>query len=111
MGFRFQKRISISKYLRLNLSKTGASVSIGKRGLDLNIKGDQVTENIGLSGTGLSYREKLTSKTGEPTKAVSQTDPIQTTTEARRPNRALISLVLFVLLALGYGYLMSRGAP
>lgn len=107
MGFRFQKRISISKYLRLNLSKTGASLSIGKRGLDLNIKGDQVAENIGLPGTGLSYREKLTPKTGGQPTPSEQTD----TQEPSRPNRALISLVLFVLLALAYGYLMSRGTP
>ena len=105
MGFRFQKRISISKYLRLNLSKTGASVSIGKRGLDLNIKGDQVTENIGITGTGLSYRERLTPKTGEQPNPSEMTK----TKEPRRPNRALLSLVLFVLLAMLYGFLMSKG--
>ncbi|ANI99095.1 hypothetical protein A8O14_02695 [Polynucleobacter wuianus] len=105
MGFRFQKRISISKYLRLNFSKTGASISIGKRGLDLNIKGDQVMGNIGLPGTGLSYREKLTPKAGEPSTPSEQT----ITQEPNRPNRALILIVCFILFALFYGFLKMAG--
>ncbi len=59
MGFRFQKRIRLFKYLKLNLSKSGASVSIGRPGMDVNIRGDKVTGNIGIPGTGLSYRERL----------------------------------------------------
>ena len=105
MGFRFQKRISLSKYLRLNFSKTGVSVSIGKRGLDLSIKGDQVTGNIGLPGTGLSYREKLTPKTGEQIAQSEQTD----TQERSRPNRTRIFFVLFSLLAALYAYLKASG--
>lgn len=59
MGFRFQKRISILPGVRINLSKSGASASLGPRGADVNIGRDGVTTNAGIPGTGLSYREKL----------------------------------------------------
>lgn len=59
MGFRFQKRISILPGVRINLSKSGASASLGPRGADVNIGRDGVTTNAGIPGTGLSYRQKL----------------------------------------------------
>ena len=59
MGFRFQKRISILPGVRINLSKSGASASLGPRGADVNIGRDGVTANAGIPGTGLSYREKI----------------------------------------------------
>ena len=37
MGFRFQKRISLFPSIRLNLSKSGASVTLGKPGLSMNL--------------------------------------------------------------------------
>ena len=64
MGFRFQKRISILPGVRINLSKSGASASLGPRGADVNIGRDGVTANAGIPGTGLSYREKLGGATG-----------------------------------------------
>ena len=59
MGLRLQKRITLFKGLTLNLSKTGASVSIGARGARLNIRGDKVTGSVGIPGTGISYRQRL----------------------------------------------------
>lgn len=59
MGFRFQKRISILPGVRINLSKSGASASVGPRGADVNIGKDGVTANAGIPGTGLSYRQKV----------------------------------------------------
>jgi len=59
MGFRFQKRIGILPWLRMNLSKSGASASLGPRGADVNIGRNGVTTNAGIPGTGLSYRSKL----------------------------------------------------
>lgn len=57
-GLRFQKRIRILPGLRINLSKSGASASVGPRGADVNIGRDGVTTNAGIPGTGLSYRQK-----------------------------------------------------
>ena len=59
MGFRFQKRISILPGVRINLSKSGASASVGSRRADVNIGKDGITANAGIPGTGLSYRQKI----------------------------------------------------
>jgi hypothetical protein len=59
MPFRFQKRISLLPGVRINLSKSGVSASLGPRGADVNIGRDGVTTNAGIPGTGLSYRQKL----------------------------------------------------
>ena len=59
MGFRFQKRLSILPWLRINLSKGGVSTSLGPRGADVNIGRGGVTTNAGIPGTGLSYRSKV----------------------------------------------------
>lgn len=59
MGFRFQKSISFFPGIRLNLSKSGASVTVGKPGLSVNLGKDGATGNVGIPGTGLSSREKI----------------------------------------------------
>jgi hypothetical protein len=59
MGLRFQKRISILPWLRVNLSKSGVSASVGPRGADVNIGPHGLSTNAGIPGTGLSYRSKL----------------------------------------------------
>ena len=66
MGFRFQKRISLLPGIRLNLSKSGVSVTVGKPGLSVNLGKDGTSGSVGLPGTGLSYREKIG---GDPTPA------------------------------------------
>ena len=58
-GLRFQKRLRILPGLRINLSKSGASASVGPRGADVNIGRDGVSTNAGIPGTGLSYRQKV----------------------------------------------------
>lgn len=60
MGFRLQKRIRLFKGVTLNLSKSGTSWTLGRRGASVNIKDGNATGNIGIPGTGLSYRERLT---------------------------------------------------
>jgi hypothetical protein len=62
-GLRFQKRLRVLPGVRINLSKSGASASIGPRGADVNIGPHGVTTNTGIPGTGLSYRSKV-GKTG-----------------------------------------------
>jgi hypothetical protein len=57
MGFRFQRRINIAPGFRLNLSKSGVGVGLGRNGLRLGVdsRGKKYF-SIGLPGTGLSYR-------------------------------------------------------
>lgn len=61
MPFRFRKSVRLFPGVRLNLSKSGMSVSVGGPGATVNLsrRGHSVT--LGLPGTGLSYRQQLTS--------------------------------------------------
>lgn len=61
MGFRFQRRIKLLPGVRLNISKSGISTSVGGRGLTYNSRG-MVT--AGIPGTGLSYRHNLNAGQG-----------------------------------------------
>lgn len=61
MGFRFRKSIKLLPGVRLNLSKSGVSTSIGRRGATLNFSERGTRGTVGLPGTGLSYSENLTS--------------------------------------------------
>ena len=66
MGFRFQKRIRIFKGLTLNLSKSGTSWTLGGRGASVNLKNGKATGNVGIPGTGISYRKRLNNAPAEP---------------------------------------------
>ena len=59
MGFRFRKRIKIAPGIRLNLSKSGTSLSVGKPGATFNFgsRGERIT--TGVPGTGISYSKQL----------------------------------------------------
>jgi len=61
-SFRFRRTISLGRFLRLNVSKTGASVSVGRPGATVNIRGDKVDGTVGVPGSGLSYRERLSNR-------------------------------------------------
>lgn len=58
-GLRFHKSVSPAKGIRVNLSKSGPSLSLGPKGATLNISKRGVYASAGLPGTGLSYRAKL----------------------------------------------------
>ncbi len=63
MGFfRFRKIIPLGKFIRLNISKTGISTSVGRPGATLNIKGDRVDGTVGVPGSGMSYRERISNR-------------------------------------------------
>jgi len=57
VGFRFRRSLKVLPGVRLNFSRSGASVSLGPRGLRHTIgpKGSRTT--IGIPGTGLSWTE------------------------------------------------------
>ena len=61
-SFRFRKVVSLGRFLKLNLSKTGASVSVGRPGATINVRKDRVDGTVGVPGTGLSYRERLSNR-------------------------------------------------
>jgi Protein of unknown function (DUF4236) len=66
MGFRFQRRGGLAgRLVRLNVTKSGLSASLGPRGISYNVgligprAKKQDTVSIGLPGTGLSYRTPI----------------------------------------------------
>ncbi len=60
MGFRFRKSISIVPGVRLNIGKKGiSSLSVGKRGASVNFGKNGTHANVGIPGSGLSYRTRL----------------------------------------------------
>ena len=58
MAFRFRNTIRIAPGIRLNLGKTGVSLSTGVRGATVTAGKSGVHGNVGLPGTGLSYRTR-----------------------------------------------------
>jgi hypothetical protein len=62
MAFRFQRRIKIAPGIRLNVSKRGVGLSAGPRGATMSVGRSGVYGNVGVPGTGLSFREKLNKK-------------------------------------------------
>lgn len=59
MGFRFRKSFRIAPGVRINLSKSGVSTSLGKPGATINIGKSGVRGTVGVPGSGLSYSEML----------------------------------------------------
>lgn len=55
MPFRFRRSIRVLPFLRLNIGKRGASVSVGGRGAHVTLGRGQVRETVGIPGSGLSY--------------------------------------------------------
>ncbi len=58
--FRFRKTFSILPGVRINLSKTGVSGSLGGHGATLNVGHGKENVTLGVPGTGLSYRTPAT---------------------------------------------------
>ena len=56
MGLRFRKTITILPGVKLNIGKTGVSVSVGTKGLHANLHtSGKLTTTASLPGTGISY--------------------------------------------------------
>ncbi len=64
MGFRFRRSIKLAPGLRLNVSKSGVSMSAGLRGASVSMGKNGVYGNVGVPGTGVSYRKRLDSSSG-----------------------------------------------
>jgi hypothetical protein len=64
MGFRFQRRIRIGPGLRINLSKSGVSTSVGTKGAWFTAGPRGARTTAGIPGTGMSYTETSRSRSG-----------------------------------------------
>ena len=63
MGLNFRKSITLLKGVKLNLSKSGPSLSFGRSGLrqSINLKG-QARTSVGIPGTGIYYTKSTNVK-------------------------------------------------
>ena len=53
MAFRFRKSVELFPGVRINLSKSGPSLSVGGRGHTLNVSKRGTGATVGIPGTGL----------------------------------------------------------
>ena len=82
MGFRFRKIISVIPGVKVNLSKSGASTSIGGHGATVNVgTSGRKTVTLGVPGTGMSYQLPL--------------------------NTSAVALLIVVVLIVGVAYLVA----
>jgi hypothetical protein len=58
MGLRFRRSFRLMPGVRLNLSKSGVSASLGRRGDWLTVGSKGARARVGIPGTGLSYTEQ-----------------------------------------------------
>lgn len=59
MGFRFRKSIKLLPGVKINLSKSGISFTLGKKGCKTNIKsGRSPKTTFTIPKTGISYEKK-----------------------------------------------------
>jgi hypothetical protein len=84
MGFRFRKSIRLFPGLRINLSESGASISIGKPGATMNISDKGARTTLGLPGTGISYTTSSSRK-----RAVTSLPTALTPTSRVTPSRSV----------------------
>ncbi len=59
MSWRFRKSFTVIPGLRLNLSKSGLSASIGAAPFTLNVSPEGLAGTVSIPGLGVSHREKL----------------------------------------------------
>lgn len=95
MGFRFRKSFRIVPGVKINLSKTGTSLSLGGRGASVNLGRKRARTTVGLPGTGLSYSEDA---------------PYAAADEAGRAGSGLwkIALMIFAGLAFAGYHLLTK---
>lgn len=59
MALKFRKRVRIAPGVRINLSKSGVSTTIGVRGASVNVGKQGAYLNTGIPGTGIYDRTRI----------------------------------------------------
>lgn len=77
MSIRFRKRIKVFPGVTFNFSKSGMSTTIGAKGASVNIGRNGVYGNMGIPGTGIYMREKLSGKRKKTIEYASSYNTIQ----------------------------------
>lgn len=90
MGVRFRKSVKICKGVKINFSKSGASLSLGGRGLGATFGGRGTHVHAGIPGTGLSYATKVGTTSHSRNKSSSRTSSSKPAVQL--PNQIGISM-------------------
>ena len=91
MAWRFRKRISLGKFLKFNLSKSGISTTVGVKGFSFNIGKKGVYRNVGIPGTGLYKRDKVSDAPSHDANYVQQD-----TGQQKQGNLNLVAVLIIV---------------
>jgi hypothetical protein len=59
MGFKLRKSVKIAPGVKINLSKSGISTSVGGKGHSVNIGKRGVKTTVGIPGTGISHTSSI----------------------------------------------------
>lgn len=78
MGWSFRRRIKVIPGVYLNVSKRGVSTTVGVRGASLTFRGDGKYANVGIPGTGISIRQKLSGRRSENLSSFSDIPSVDT---------------------------------
>ncbi|HMN14960.1 MAG TPA: DUF4236 domain-containing protein [Bellilinea sp.] len=95
MPFRFRKSFRIAPGVKVNLSKTGTSLSLGGKGASVNIGRKRVRTTVGLPGTGVSYSEDVSYARDKAARSAERP-------EARQPAGGFWKLALVILAGLAF---------
>lgn len=87
MSLRFRKTITLAPGLRLNLGDRGVSLSAGPRGASVTLGRNGLFGNVGLPGTGLSYRTRLDGRRGN----AAEPEPIPITATIGTDGRLILT--------------------
>lgn len=106
MGWRFRKSIKILPGVRLNISRSGISTSVGIRGAHVTVGHGKVRETVGLPGTGISY----TTMQGTHQEARHEAQPadVAEPLPKGRAWRGVLWLLLFVTIVAVFSWALLR---
>jgi hypothetical protein len=96
VGFRFYKSFRVLPGVRLNLSKSGLSTTLGIRGANVNLRRGRKRMTLGLPGSGLSYVK--TRQNGRPTAGLDSAATVQPQATAPPDKIAAPGLLMGILL-------------
>lgn len=109
MGFRFRKSIKLLPGLRVNLSKSGASLTVGKAGACVNVSARGTRATVGLPGTGLSYSTRVGKKKASARPAPAIEGTLQTVSPVRKPVSLWGILGIWCLWAMAFFPVTQKG--
>ena len=101
MPFRFRKSFKILPGVKINLSKSGVSTSLGGRGASVNLGKRGIRTTVGIPGTGISH-SSLTSSSSPKSKPSIQATP------ASAKGCCLSSLLVLPFRAIGWFFAPER---